>query len=69
MDEAVREARRYVEPSQDFEDAVGLLRDHRVLICDRDRKWSREVRRELDDAGVHVALTPFQAQFGLKFAF
>jgi len=39
----------------------GLLRDHRVLICDRDRKWSREVRRELDDAGVHVALTPFQA--------
>ena len=39
----------------------GLLSDHRVLICDRDRKWSREVRRELDDAGVHVALTPFQA--------
>ena len=39
----------------------GLLSDHRALICDRDRKWSREVRRELDDAGVHVALTPFQA--------
>lgn len=39
----------------------GLLRDHRVLICDRDRKWSREVRRELDDAGLSVALTPFQA--------
>jgi putative transposase len=39
----------------------GLLSDHRVLICDRDRKWSREVRRELADAGVHVALTPFQA--------
>jgi hypothetical protein len=29
--------------------AAGLLSDHRVLICDRDRKWSREVRRELDD--------------------
>jgi putative transposase len=39
----------------------GLLSDHRVLICDRDRKWSREVGRELGDAGVHVALTPFQA--------
>ena len=39
----------------------GLLSDHRVLICDRDRKWSRKVRREFDDAGVHVALTPFQA--------
>jgi transposase InsO family protein len=39
----------------------GLLSDHRVLICDRDRKWSREVRRELDDAGVYVALTPFQS--------
>ena len=32
-----------------------------MLICDRDWKWSREVRRELDHAGVHVALTPFQA--------
>ena len=28
----------------------GLLIDHRVLICDRDRKWSRDVRWELDDA-------------------
>ena len=25
---------------------------HRVLICDRDRKWSRPVRRPLDDAGI-----------------
>ena len=39
----------------------GLLRDHRVLIRDRDRKWSWDVRRELRDAGVHVVLTPFQA--------
>ena len=22
----------------------GLLRDHRVLICDRDREWSRDAR-------------------------
>jgi putative transposase len=41
--------------------ACGRLVGDRVLICDRDRKWSRDVRRELDDAGVHVALTPFQA--------
>ncbi len=39
----------------------GLLGDHRVLICDRDRKWSGDVRRLLDDAGVHVVQTPFQA--------
>ena len=39
----------------------GLLSDHRVLICDRDRKWSRDVRRLLGDAGVHVVQAPFQA--------
>jgi hypothetical protein len=32
-----------------------------VLICDRDRKWSEDVRQVLDDAGVHVMRTPFQA--------
>jgi putative transposase len=39
----------------------GLLSDHRVLICDRDRKWSRDVQRLLGEAGVHVVQTPFQA--------
>jgi transposase InsO family protein len=39
----------------------GPLGDHRVLICDRDRKWSRDVRQLLGDAGVHVVQTPFQA--------
>jgi transposase InsO family protein len=39
----------------------GLLSDHRVLICDRDRKWSRDVRRLLGDAGVDVVQAPFQA--------
>ena len=38
----------------------GFLRDHAVLICDRDRKW-RDVRRRLGDAGIHVVLTPRQA--------
>ena len=39
----------------------GPLGDHRVLLCDRDRKWSRDVRQLLGDAGVHVVQTPFQA--------
>jgi transposase InsO family protein len=32
-----------------------------VLICDRDRKWSVEVRRQLRDAGIRVILTPARA--------
>jgi hypothetical protein len=39
----------------------GPLGDHRVLICDRDQKWSQAVRQLLADAGVHVVQTPFQA--------
>jgi putative transposase len=38
----------------------GLLRADGVLICDRDRKWSR-VRSLLGEAGVHVVQTPLQA--------
>jgi putative transposase len=41
--------------------ADGLLSAHRVLICDRDHKWSGDVRQMLEDAGVHVVQTPFQA--------
>jgi putative transposase len=32
-----------------------------VLICDRDRKWSADVRRQLRDAGTRVVLTPARA--------
>jgi putative transposase len=39
----------------------GLLSDHDVLICDRDRKWSGDVRQLLGEAGVQVVQTPFQA--------
>jgi putative transposase len=39
----------------------GLLSAHRVLICDRDRKWSADVRQMLEDAGVHIVQTPYQA--------
>ena len=33
----------------------------KALICDRDRKWSGEVRRQLRDAGIRVVLTPARA--------
>ena len=36
----------------------GLLVRHRVLICDRDRKWSHAVRGRFADAGVRLELTP-----------
>ena len=39
----------------------GVLSGHRRLICDRDRKWSRAVRRQLGDAGVRVVVTPERA--------
>jgi transposase InsO family protein len=39
----------------------GLLRAHRVLICDRDAKWSEEVRGLLGDAGIRVVQTPWRA--------
>jgi putative transposase len=39
----------------------GLLRKHQVLICDRDTKWSASVRARLNEAGLHVVLTPYRA--------
>ena len=39
----------------------GMLVQHRVLICDRDMKWSAPVRTRLRDAGIRVVQTPYQA--------
>jgi len=39
----------------------GVLIGHRVLICDRDAKWSRAVRVRLDAAGIRVSQTAFHA--------
>ena len=39
----------------------GLLVQHRVLICDRDTKWSAPVRARLGEAGIRVVQTPYQA--------
>jgi len=43
-------------------DAVdGFLARHRVLICDRDGKWTDGFRALLDGAGVRLVRTPVQA--------
>jgi len=39
----------------------GFLRDHRVLICDRDTKFTPQFKRILRGDGVDVAMTPRQA--------
>jgi transposase InsO family protein len=47
---------------------VRLTLGHRVLICDRDRKWSRAVRQRLGDAGIRVVLTPERAPNATAYA-
>ena len=37
---------------------TGLLADGRILLCDRDPKWSRGVEQWLATAGVRVVRTP-----------
>ena len=39
----------------------GLLVQHRILICDRDAKWSAPVRARLGEAAIRVVLTPYRA--------
>src|SRR5437667_178231 len=39
----------------------GVLGGYRILICDRDTKWSATFRRTLADVGIRVVQTPFQA--------
>ena len=39
----------------------GAVHAPHVLICDRDRKWSGDVRRRLRDAGIRVVLIPERA--------
>ena len=43
-------------------DAVdGFLMGHRVLICDRDSKWTDDFRRIVRGAGVRIVLAPVRA--------
>jgi transposase InsO family protein len=39
----------------------GVLAGPRLLICDRDRKWSSAVRQLLEASGVQVVQTPIRA--------
>jgi putative transposase len=39
----------------------GVLQGYRILICDRDTKWSAAFHRTLADVGIRVVQTPFQA--------
>src|SRR5712691_11956775 len=39
----------------------GILVGYRVLICDRDTKWSAPVRARLGEAGIRLVQTPYQA--------
>ena len=39
----------------------GAMRAPHLLICDRDRKWSGDVRRQLRDSGIRVVFTPVRA--------
>jgi transposase InsO family protein len=40
---------------------AGVVSRRQVLVCDRDRKWSHDVRRRLRDGGIRVVLIPERA--------
>ena len=46
----------------------GVLVGHRVLICDRDRKWTPSVRQRLAMSGIRSVQTPFQAPNAKAYA-
>jgi transposase InsO family protein len=46
----------------------GLLREGRILVCDRDPKWSCRVQEFLGTAGVRVVRTPASAPNGNAYA-
>jgi transposase InsO family protein len=39
----------------------GFLGGHRVLICDRDSKWSDGFQELFEEVGIHVVQTPYRA--------
>jgi hypothetical protein len=47
---------------------TGAVPAPHVLICDRDRKWSGDVRRRLRDAGIRVVLIPERAPHANAYA-
>ena len=56
------DARFMAQAARRLTDAVdGFLAGHRILICDRDGKWTNEFRRIVEGSGIRVVLTPVQA--------
>ena len=50
------------QAARDLTAAVdGVLGGYRVLICDRDRKWTEGFRCLIEGAGVRIVQTPIQA--------
>jgi putative transposase len=51
-----------IQTTRDMANAIdGVVARGCVLICDRDRKWSRGVLEFLDREGVRIVRTPFRA--------
>ena len=51
-----------LQVARNVTDAVdGFLLGQRLLICDRDAKWSAEFRRLLAAVGIRVVQTPHKA--------
>jgi putative transposase len=46
----------------------GLLVQHRVLICDRDTRWSTPARAWLSEIGIRVVQTPYHAPTANAYA-
>jgi hypothetical protein len=46
----------------------GILAGHRVLVCDRDGKWSGAVRRRFGEASLRVVVTPERAPTANAYA-
>ena len=46
----------------------GVVDLPKILVCDRDRKWSGDVRRRLRDAGIRVVLIPARAPNAKDYA-
>jgi putative transposase len=56
------DARFMAQVARRLTDAVdGFLANHRVLLCDRDSKWTDGFRRIVQSAGVRIVMTPVQA--------
>jgi putative transposase len=51
-----------IQIARHLTDAIdGVLQERRVLLCDRDRKWSTGVRHLLETSGARVVQTPYRA--------